>query len=245
MRRSILFPALKAAFPVSLPVFAGYIFLGVGYGILMSRIGYGPVWTALLSLMILGGTIQYIATSLLTLPFAPLHAFVISLMVNARHIFYGVSMLERYAGMGWKKPFVIFWLTDETFSLLCSGDAPAGVDAKWFRFFVSGLNYCYWAAGGVLGNTAGHLFAFDTKGVEFVMTALFTVIVIGQWRAARTKTPALIGAGGTLLCLVLLGAEDFLIPSMGLIVCALLACRARLEPLVRSAGSAESGEERA
>ena len=122
MQSSTVTASLKAAFPVSLPVFAGYIFLGAGYGILMSRLGYGPLWTGLLSAMILGGTIQYIATSLLALPFAPLHALAISFMVNARHIFYGISMLERYAGMGWKKPFVIFWLTDETFSLVCTDD---------------------------------------------------------------------------------------------------------------------------
>jgi 4-azaleucine resistance transporter AzlC len=224
--------AFKAAFPVSLPVFAGYTFLGAGYGILMSRLGYGPVWTGLLSVMVLGGTIQYIATALLALPFSPLNALVISFMVNARHIFYGISMLERYAGMGWKKPFVIFWLTDETFSLLCNDDIPPGVDAKWFRFFVSMLNYCYWIAGGILGNTAGHLFSFDSKGVEFVMTALFTVIVLNQWQSARTKAPALIGAGATLLCLVAIGAEDFLIPSMAVITVALLLCRSRLEPLV-------------
>lgn len=236
--------AFRAAFPVSLPVFAGYIFLGVGYGILMSRLGYGPLWTGLMSAMILGGTIQYISTSLLALPFAPLHAFVISFMVNARHIFYGISMLERYAGMGWKKPFAVFWLTDETFSLVCTDDIPRGVDANWFRFFVSMLNYFYWIAGGLLGNTAGHLFVFDSKGVEFVMTALFAVIVINQWLHARTKAPALIGAAATLVCLVALGPENFLIPSMAVIVAALLLCRARLEPLVRPVERAdgEGGE---
>ncbi len=243
MPKNTILPALKAAFPVSLPVFAGYTFLGIGYGILMSRLGYGPVWTGLLSIMILGGTIQYIATALLAQPFAPLNAFVISFMVNARHIFYGISMLERYSGMGWKKPFVIFWLTDETFSLLCNDAPPAGVDAKWFRFFVSMLNYCYWICGGVLGNTAGHLFSFDSKGVEFVMTALFTVIVVGQWREARTKTPAIIGAAATLGCLLLLGPENFLIPAMAIIICALLFFRERLEPLVRP-GEARAEEER-
>lgn len=236
MKQNTITAAFKAAFPVSLPVLAGYTFLGAGYGILMSRLGYGPVWTGLLSVMVLGGTIQYIATALLAQPFAPLNALVISFMVNARHIFYGISMLERYSGMGWRKPFAIFWLTDETFSLLCNDNVPPGVDAKWFRFFVSMLNYCYWITGGLLGNTAGHLFAFDSKGVEFVMTALFAVIVINQWQAARTKAPALIGAGVTVLCLAAIGAENFLIPTMGVIVCVLLACRARLEPLVRPAG---------
>lgn len=242
MKKHTILPALKAAFPVSLPVFAGYTFLGAGYGILMSRLGYGPVWTGVLSMMILGGTIQYIATALLAQPFGALNALIISFMVNARHIFYGISMLERYSGMGWKKPFVIFWLTDETFSLLCSDSPPSGVDAKWFRFFVSMLNYCYWIFGGILGNTAGHLFAFDSKGVEFVMTALFTVIVVGQWRQARTKVPAIIGAAATLGCLLLIGAEDFLIPAMAVIICILLFCRERLEPLVRREEAAAAEE---
>ncbi len=242
MKTNAIAPALRAAFPVSLPVFAGYIFLGAGYGILMSRLGYGPFWTGLLSVMILGGTIQYIATALLAAPYSPLNALAISLLVNARHLFYGISMLERYAGTGWKKPFLVFWLTDETFSLVCSDHVPPGVDAGWFRFFVSGLNYLYWIAGSLLGNTAGQLFSFNSRGVEFVMTALFTVIVLGQWREARTKAPALIGAAATIACRAALGPERFLIPSMGLIACALILCRSRLEPLV-GRGAGKAGEE--
>lgn len=225
--------AFKAAFPVSVPVLAGYLFLGAGYGVLMSRLGYGPVWTALLSIMVFGGTIQYIATTLLAAEFQPANALVISFMVNARHLFYGFSMLERFSGTGWKKPFLIFWLTDETFSLICSDDTPPGVDKDWFRFFISGLDYLYWIAGGVIGNLAGNLLSFNAKGIEFVMTSLFTVIVVGQWRGARTRSPAVIGFAASIFCLVVFGAENFLIPAMILIVIALMAARGRLESRVR------------
>lgn len=221
--------AFKAAFPVSLPVLAGYLFLGGAYGVLMSRIGYGPLWTAALSIMILGGTIQFIATTLLVLPFQPLHAFVISIMVNARHLFYGFSMLEHYAGSGWKKPFLVFWLTDETFALVCSGETPEGVDRNWFRFFVSGLDYSYWIIGGAIGNLAGSNFNFDAKGIDFVMTSLFTVIIIGQWQSAKTHWPAFAGLFGAVACLPVFGPENFLVPAMAVIIVALMLCRSRLE----------------
>lgn len=223
-----IFPALKT----SIPVLAGYLFLGGAYGVLMSRIGYGPVWTGLVSLMVLGGTIQFIATSLFALPFHPVNAFVVSLMVNARHLFYGFAMLEKYAGAGWKKPFLVFWMTDETFALLCSGKTPPGVDKNWFRFLVSGLNHFYWIAGGVIGNLAGSHFNFDAKGIDFVMTSLFTVIIIGQWQEAKTHAPAVVGLLGALVCLPLFGPERFLIPAMILIIAILMACRTRLEERV-------------
>ncbi len=226
-------PAFRAAFPVSLPVLAGYIFLGAGYGVLMRNIGYGPFWTGVLSAMILGGTIQYVATTLLVLDFAPVNALAVSLILNARHLFYGFSMLERYAGAGWKKPFLVFWLTDETFSLVCTDDTPPGIDKTWFRFFVSGLNYCYWIAGGLIGNIASGLLAFDSRGIEFVMTALFTVIVVNQWRSAKTHYPALIGLVLPVVCLACIGPDNFLIPAMIAIVVVLMLARPKLQPLVR------------
>lgn len=236
--RQRIYPALRAAFPVSIPVLAGYLFLGAGYGVLMNRIGYGPFWTAALSVLILGGTIQYVATGLLTLGFLPANAFIVSLLLNARHLFYGFSMLERYSGTGWKKPFLVFWLTDETFSLLCSDAVPEGADANWFRFFVSGLNYCYWIAGGLLGNAAGSLLAFNYQGIEFVMTSLFTVIVVGQWREARSRYPAVAGFGLSVLSVLLFGPDRFLIPAMILIIAALTVARSRLESRFRRDGGA-------
>ena len=237
--RQRIYPALRAAFPVSIPVLAGYLFLGAGYGVLMNRIGYGPVWTAVLSVFILGGTIQYVATGLLTLGFLPMNAFIVSVLLNARHLFYGFSMLERYSGTGWKKPFLVFWLTDETFSLLCSDNVPKGVDADWFRFFVSGLNYSYWIAGGLLGNAAGSLLSFNYKGIEFVMTSLFTVIVVGQWRRARSRYPAVAGFVLSVLSVLLFGPDRFLIPAMALIIVALMAARGRLDSKLRGDGAEE------
>lgn len=234
-RKHQVFAAFKAAFPASIPVLAGYLFLGAAYGVLMGNLGYGPGWTAAMSVLVFGGTIQFVATGLLAAGYAPLNAFIVSLMLNARHLFYGFSMLGRYAGAGWKKPLLIFWLTDETFSLVCSDDIPPGIDRGWYRLFISGLDYLYWIAGGVIGNVAGHIFAFNTQGIEFVMTALFTVIVINQWRSAVTHTPALVGLGATLVCLVAFGQDHFLIPAMVLIVASLLFCRNRLENKVQPA----------
>lgn len=232
--KHLLWTALRAAFPVSIPVLAGYLFLGAAYGVLMNNIGYGPFWTGLLSVMVFGGTIQFVATTLLALDFAPLNAFIVSLMINARHLFYGFSMLERYSGTGWKKPILIFCMTDETFSLVCNDNTPPGVDKDWFRLFVSVLDYLYWIAGGILGNVASGLFAFDSRGIEFVMTSLFTVIVVNQWREAKTHYPAIAGLVLSLVCLPLFGPDNFLIPAMLLIVAALMLARPKLEPLVRA-----------
>jgi len=219
----------RAAFTASLPVLTGYLFLGAGYGVLMHKLGYGPVWTALVSIIVFGGTIQYIATGLFAAGFQPLYAFVVSVVVNARHLFYGFSMLEKYRGTGWKKFFLIFWLTDETFSLVCSDDIPESIDHAWYRWFISGLNYCYWIVGGVAGNAAVSVFQFNAKGIEFVMTSLFTVIVVNQWRATENHYPAAVGVAASVVCLLIFGAEYFIIPSMILITIALLLARPKEE----------------
>ncbi len=221
---------LKTAAAASLPVLAGYLFLSIAYGMLMRGIGYGPFWTTVMSILVYGGSIQMIAVSLLTSPYSPLNAFILSVIVNARHIFYGFGMLSRYAGTGWRKPALIFCLTDETFSLLCNDlNLPAGIDRNRFRLYLSLVNYTYWVAGSLLGNVAGALLTFNTKGIEFVMTALFTVVVIGQWRSTTHHLPALIGLAGTVLCLVVLGPDRFLIPAMLVIAAALLLGKNYLE----------------
>lgn len=225
--------AFRAAFPVTVPVMMGYIFLGSGYGVLMNELGYGPAWTVAMSVLVFGGTIQYVATTLLVAGFDPLYALSISAIINARHLFYGFSMLSAYSGMGWKKPFLVFWLTDETFSLLCSGEIPDGVDAGWYRFFVSALDYLYWLTGSLVGALARTFLDFNAKGIEFVMTALFTVIVVNQWRTARTHAPAVIGLAASALCLVCFGPRYFIVPAMLLIVAALMSSRNRLEDEVR------------
>lgn len=220
--------AFSASLVTVVPVMAGYLVMGSAYGVLMYSIGYGPGWTVAMSAMVLGGTIQFIATGLLAAGFQPVYALIISATVNARHLFYGVSMLERYTGTGWKKPFLVFWLTDETFSLLCSGDTPEGADREWFWFFVSFLGYFYWNLGSLIGNVAGSLLQFDTKGADFAMTALFLVIIINQWRSVRNHLPALIGAAASVASLLAFGAKYFIIPAMTLITISLIACRGRM-----------------
>lgn len=221
--------ALKAAFPLTLPVLAGYLFMGAAYGVLMDAIGYGPLWAGIMSVVVFAGSGQFVGVSLLASAFHPLYAFLLILMVNSRHIFYGISLLSRYAGTGWKKPFLIFWLTDETFSIEISTDPPPGVDRGWFLFCISGLDHLYWISGGVIGNVLGSLARFDPKGIDFVMTALFVVIFVNQWLSTREHIPALIGIFAPLAALLLFGADYFLIPAMLLIVILLTAFRRRLD----------------
>jgi 4-azaleucine resistance transporter AzlC len=221
--------ALKAAFPITIPVLTGYLFLGMGYGILMDSIGYGLGWTALMSLLIFAGSIQYVSIALLTSAFNPIYTLLLTIVVNARHIFYGISMLEKYKGAGKLKPYLIFGLTDETFSILSTMDPPEGVQKKWFQFFVTLLNHCYWVSGSVLGNVVGSMVSFNTKGLDFVLTALFTVIFIDQWKGAKKHGPALIGLGASLLCLVIIGKENYLIPAMIMILFLLTIFRKKIE----------------
>ncbi|MDD2484441.1 MAG: AzlC family ABC transporter permease [Eubacteriales bacterium] len=221
--------ALKAAFPLTIPVLTGYLFLGIGFGVLMSTIGYGLGWTVLMSALIFAGSIQYIAIALLTAAFNPFYALLLTLLVNARHLFYGIAMLERYKGAGKLKPYLIFGLTDETFSLLSTTEPPEGVERKWFQFFVTLLDHSYWVAGSAIGAIIGALIEFNTKGLDFVLTALFVVILVGQWRSTKNHIPALIGLAATAICLILFGQTNFMIPAMILILAALTVLRKRIE----------------
>ena len=226
--------ALRAAFPVTIPVMTGYIFLGMGYGILMDSIGYGLGWTLLMSLLIFAGSIQYVAIALLTSAFNPLYTLLLTLMVNARHLFYGISMLERFKGTGWLKPYLVFGLTDETFSLLSAVEPPEGVERKWFQFCITLLDHVYWVAGSALGNIIGSMISFNTKGLDFVLTALFVVIFIDQWKGRKNHVPALVGLGSALLCLLLFGQDHFMIPAMILILLLLTVFRKRMEEEAKS-----------
>ncbi len=222
--------ALKAAFPLTLPVLAGYLFMGAAFGVMMDANGYGPLWAGAMSVIVYAGSGQFVGVALLASAYNPLYAFLLILMVNSRHIFYGISLLTRYAGVGWKKPFLIFWLTDETFSIVCSSRAPKGVDKGWFMFAISGLHHLYWITGGVLGNVLSSIAHFDPKGVDFVMTALFVVIYVEQWLTHKTHAAALTGIFAPLLALLLFGAEFFLIPAMLFVVVVLTVFRKRLDP---------------
>ncbi len=226
--------ALRAAFPVTIPVMTGYIFLGMGYGILMDSIGYGLGWTLLMSLLIFAGSIQYVAIALLTSAFNPLYTLLLTLMVNARHLFYGISMLERFKGTGRLKPYLVFGLTDETFSLLSAVEPPEGVERKWFQFFITLLDHVYWVAGSALGSIIGSMISFNTEGLDFVLTALFVVIFIDQWKGRKNHIPALVGLGGALLCLLVFGQDHFMIPAMILILLLLTVFRKRMEEEAKS-----------
>lgn len=213
--------ALQAAFPHTVPVLSGYLFLGFAYGILMDSKGYGIGWTFLMSLTVYAGSAQYLAMTFLTTLFDPLNALVLTLVVNARHLFYGISMLEKYRGTGRSKLYLIFGLTDETFSINCATDAPAGVDRVRFYFWVTLLDHGYWISGSVLGAWFGSRVTFNTRGLDFVLTALFVVIFLSQWLSHRDHRPAIIGIVCSVLALLVFGPDHFIIPAMLAILAAL------------------------
>jgi 4-azaleucine resistance transporter AzlC len=213
--------ALKAAFPYTIPVFTGFTFLGIAYGILMSSKDYGAGWTFLMSLMVFAGSAQYLAINFLTSVFDPINAFLMTLIINARHLFYGISMLDKYKDAGKLKPYLIFGLCDETFSIVCSTELPRDIDKNWFYFFVTLLNHAYWILGSLLGAWAGSKISFNTKGLDFVLTALFVVIFIGQWKNKENRKPAIIGILCSIMCLIVFGQDSFIIPSMAVILIAL------------------------
>lgn len=217
--------ALKAAFPHTLPVLAGFLFLGMAYGVLMTSKGFSWVWSLLMSTCVFAGSMQFVAVTLLTAAFNPLYAFLLTLMVNARHLFYGIAMLGKYKGTGKAKPYLIFALCDETFSILCSAEPPAGVSRTRFMLFVALLDQAYWVLGSLLGGIAGQFIPFNTEGLDFALTALFVVILVNQWKSTTRHAPVLIGLGCSVLALLLFGPDNFLIPAMALIGVVLTLCR--------------------
>ena len=221
----------KQAFYHSLPVMAGYIVLGIGFGILLRSAGYGVLWSLAMSVLIYAGSMQYVGVGLLTSSVSILTVALTTVMVNARHLFYSVSMIERYKDAGKYKPYLIFALTDETYSLLCDGKVPNEKEAAFYRFLVSLFNQCYWVTGSVLGSLLGAALPFSSAGIEFSMAALFIASFTEQWITNRNHLPALTGLFSTLLCLVVFGTERFLIPSMLLITLVLSLARGRKEVL--------------
>lgn len=218
--------AFRAAFPYTLPICVGFLVLGMSYGFLMGSYGFSFVYPMLMSLFIFAGSMEFVTANLLLMPtFQPLHAFLLTLMVNARHLFYGLSLLEKFRGLGWKKPYLIFGLCDETFSIHCAVTPPEDVDPGWFMFFTTVLNQSYWVTGATLGGLLGQVIHFNTQGIEFVMTALFVVMFLSQWEQTKDHRPALIGVGCTLLCLLVLGSDRFLLPAMALIILCFLSLR--------------------
>ncbi len=220
---------LAAAFPVTVPVLMGYLAIGMAFGLMLQSIGCGVGWAVLMSAVIYAGSGQYLGVSLLAAGASLPQTAFLTLIINFRHLVYGLSMLEKFRGMGARKLYMIFSLTDETYALLSSAKAPEGVDEHDFFFAVALLDQSYWVLGSAIGSLLGSALAFDTTGVDFAMTALFLVIAVGQWRGAGSHLPALLGGAAALAGLALAGAEDMLLPTLAIIVIALTLLRPRLE----------------
>lgn len=227
--QNVKLKALRAAFPMTIPIMTGFLFLGMTYGIYMNVSGFSFVYPMLMSMIIFAGSVEFITVNLLLGAFNPLQAFMIALMVNARHLFYGLSMLDRFRGLGRKRWYLIYGMCDETFSINYTVHIPEGVDKGWFMVFVTLLNQIYWVTGATLGGLCGSLITFNTKGLGFVMTAMFTVIFVEQWLNDRDHTGAYVGVAVSVVCLILFGADDFIIPAMLAILGVLTLLRPRIE----------------
>jgi 4-azaleucine resistance transporter AzlC len=223
--------ALKAAFPYTIPIFAGFWFLGMAYGIYMNVSGFSFVYPLVMSIVIFGGSLEFVAVEMLLSPFAPVQTLIMALLIQARHLFYGLSMLDKFKDMGWKKFYLIYGMCDETFSINYTAKIPDDVDKGWFMFFVTLLNQIYWVTGATTGGLIGSLIHFDTNGISFVMTAMFVVIFMEQWLKEKHHISAYIGLGASLLCLIIFGADSFMIPTMIMIVTLLAVFRKPLEKM--------------
>lgn len=224
------FRALRAAFPHTLPILAGFLFLGMSYGVYARVNGFSFWYPLSMSLVLFGGSLEFVAVSLLMGPFSPLQTFLTALMIQARHLFYGISMLEKYRNTGKKKLYLIFALCDETFSINCTAQVPEGVEKSWFYFFVSLLDQSYWVLGATLGGILGSFLHFNTQGLDFVMTAMFVVIFLEQWLKDKQHYSALIGVVCAVICRICFGADSFLVPTM---VCMLVFLSILRRPIER------------
>lgn len=221
--------ALSSAFAATLPVLFGFIPLGIAFGLLMDAAGYNVLWSFFMSLFVYAGSAQFLGVEMLSSMVSLGQVAVMTLILNFRHLVYGLSMLEKYRGMGMRKLYMIFALPDETYALLSSGQVPEGVDPHDYYFAVAALNQIYWVTGSVLGGLLGAALTINTQGADFAMTALFVVIAVGQWEDHKNRLPALLGLGVAVLSLLLVGPDRFLIPTLAVIILALLSLRGRLE----------------
>ena len=229
LSRAPVWRACRAAAPQTLPVFAGYLVLGLGYGIYVQSLGL-PVWLPpLMGTVVYGGSLEFVLASLLLGSFAPVSAFLMALMIQARHLFYVLTMLQRYRGYGLRSAYMIFAMSDETFSITCSAEPPEGVDKGWFMFFITLLDQIYWVASAFLGAAVGSILPFSTEGVDFVMTAMFVVIFLNQWEKEKQHYSGFIGLAVPFVCLLVFGSGSFLIPSMICILVLLLVLRKPIE----------------
>jgi 4-azaleucine resistance transporter AzlC len=228
-KNNVCYLSLKAAFPHTLPIFAGFWFLGMAYGMYMNVAGFSFWYPMLMSFFIFGGSLEFVAVTMLTSSFAPLQVLIMTLLIQARHLFYGISMLEHFKGLGWKRCYLIFGLCDETFSINYTAKIPEGIDRGWFMFFVTLLNHFYWVSGATMGGVLGSMLTFDMEGLDFVMTVMFVVIFMEQWAKERKHYTAFICIGTAFACLVVFGATSFMLPTMGCILFLLLFFRRQIE----------------
>ncbi len=228
-KRGIMRSAFFAAFPKTIPIMMGFLFLGMSYGFYMKVSGFSFVYPLCMSIVIFGGSLEFVAVTMLLGSFAPLQTFLMALMIQARHLFYGIALLEKYKGTGAKKAYLIFGMCDESFSINCATEVPEDVDKGWYYFFVTLLNQSYWVVGATLGGLLGSVLNFNTEGLDFVMTAMFVVIFLEQWLKEKKHYTALIGVLVSAVCLVVFGADSFLIPTMICILCFLTVFRKPIE----------------
>lgn len=231
--KGIITRSFKAAFPCTIPILAGFLFLGMAYGIYMNVSGFSFVYPMIMAAVIFGGSLEFLAAQMLLSPFAPLQVLMVSLMIQARHLFYGISMLDKFKDMGWKKFYLIYGMCDETFSINCTAEIPEDCGRGWFYFFVTLLNQLYWVGGATLGGLLGNLITFDTKGLDFVMTAMFIVIFLEQWLKEKHHFSEWAGLASSVVCLLIFGRDNFMIPTM---ICILLLLTAFRKPVERKAG---------
>lgn len=215
--------AYKAAFPHTLPVLTGYLFIGIAFGVMFADKGYNFIWAGVMSLLVYAGSGQYLAVNFFDSSVSLLQVIFLTFMVNIRHIFYGLSLLDKFKVSGKKKPYMIFSLTDETYSLYFLTKTPENVDEGKFLFAIATLDQSYWVIGSIIGGIAGTLIPFDSTGIDFAMTALFIVIFVEQWLQKKNRFPALVGVVASVICLLIFGKDGFILPSMIIIMIVLLA----------------------
>lgn len=229
MKRDVIVRAMKTAFPYTIPIFAAFWFLGLSYGIYMYHLGFSAWYPSLMSLLIFAGSVEFVAGNMLLGSFDPLQALLLTIMINARHIFYGLAMLEPFRNTGFKRLYLIFGMCDESFSINSSVEVPEEVDRGWFMFFVTLFNHLYWFSGATIGGLLGSLLSIKVEGIEFVMVAMFVVIFMESWEKKSQQMSSFIGLAISFFCLILFGQNYFILPSMGLIVSTFTLLRKKLE----------------
>ncbi len=221
--------AFIKAFPFTIPVLTGYLFIGIAFGVMFAEIGYNFLWAMLMSLVVFAGSGQYLAVNFFVPGYSFIQVIFLTLMVNIRHIFYGISLLDKLKGMGKKKWYVVFGLTDETYSLLCTAKIPEGIAEDKFLFAIAILDHVYWILGSIIGSLIGTYIPFSSEGIDFAMTALFVVIFIEQWIEGANRISSIIGVVCGCIGLIIFGANQFVLPSMICIVGVLILGKKKID----------------